>query len=170
MTADTDSPLQEDRMALPLSVTVSRSLSATPEQVFDAWLSAKMIGRFMFGPGVRDEEIVRLRTDAVVDGTFSFVVRRQGQEIDHVGRYLAIDRPRQLAFTWGVAPETGESSRVRIDLIPLPTGTQLTLVHELAPAWADYVDRVRAAWTKMLNMLEVTLRQPADVSIEKALP
>ena len=155
-------------MAPPIQVTVAKSLSTPPEQVFDAWLSAKMIGRFMFGPGVRDEEIVRLRTDAVVDGTFSFVVRRQGQEIDHIGRYLVIDHPRQLAFTWGVAPESSGSSRVRINLQPIPEGTQLTLVHELAPAWADYVERVRAAWTKMLEMLEVTLRQPADTSIEKA--
>ncbi len=160
--------MQEDIMSPPIQVTVAKTLSAPPERVFDAWLSAKMIGRFMFGPGVRDEEIVRLRTDAVVDGTFSFVVRRQGQEIDHIGRYLAIDRPRQLAFTWGVAPETSESSRVRIALQPSPVGTQLTLVHELAPAWADYSDRVWAAWTKMLDILEVTLRQPADTSVEKA--
>ena len=154
----------------PILVTVSQTLSAPPEQVFEAWLSAKMIGRFMFGPGMRDEEIVRLRTDAVLDGTFSFVVRRQGQEINHVGRYLSIDRPRSLAFTWGVAPETGEASRVRIDLQPIPEGTQLTLVHELPPGWIDYVDRVRAAWTKMLEMLEVVLRQPADSVTEKAAP
>jgi uncharacterized protein YndB with AHSA1/START domain len=160
--------MQEDFMSPPIQVAVAKTITAPPEQVFDAWLSAKMIGRFMFGPGVRDEEIVRLRTDAVVDGTFSFVVRRQGQEIDHIGRYLAIDRPRHLAFTWGVAPETSESSRVRIDLQSILEGTELTLVHELAPAWADYVDRVRAAWTKMLDMLEVTLQLPADTSLEKA--
>jgi uncharacterized protein YndB with AHSA1/START domain len=88
--------------------------------------------------------------------------------IDHMGRYLSLDRPRQLAFTWGVAPETSESSRVRIDLSLSPEGTLLTLVHELAPAWTDYVERVRAAWTKMLDMLEVTLQLPADASLEKA--
>ena len=160
--------MPEENIPPPIQVTVSKTLTAPPEQIFDAWLSAKMIGRFMFGPGVRDEEIVRLRTDAVVAGTFSFVVRRQGQEIDHIGRYLSLDRPQHLAFTWGVAPETSGSSQVRIDLVPLPGGTQLTLVHELAPAWADYEERVRAAWTKMLDMLEVTLRQTADTSIEMA--
>jgi uncharacterized protein YndB with AHSA1/START domain len=39
-----------------LSVCVVRRFSASPERVFDAWLDPAMVGRFMFGPGLRDEE------------------------------------------------------------------------------------------------------------------
>ena len=82
-----------------INVRVTRRYTAPPERVFDAWLDAEMIGKWMFGPALRDEEIVRLSLDARVGGSFSFVVRRQGEEIDHMGEYLEIDRPRRLVFT-----------------------------------------------------------------------
>lgn len=56
----------------------------------------------MFGPAVRDEAIVRLDLAPHVGGSFSFVVRRQGEEINHVGTYLEIERRRRLVFTWGI--------------------------------------------------------------------
>ena len=154
-----------------IAVTVSKTIPVPPERVFDAWLSAKLIGRFMFGPSLRDEEIVRLRTDALVDGTFSFVVRRKGQEINHIGRYLAIDKPGYLAFTWGVAPQSGEPGRVLITLQPTPEGgTQLSLVHELPAGWANYFEPVRSAWTKMLDMLEIVLHQPLEAPSVETVP
>ncbi len=153
-----------------IAVTVTKIIPVPVERVFDAWLSAKLIGRFMFGPSLRDEEIVRLRTDGLVDGTFSFVVRRKGQEINHIGRYLAIDRPRHLAFTWGVAPQSGEPGRVLITLQPTSEGgTQLSLVHELPAGWEDYIGPVRSAWTKMLEMLDAVLRQPLDTQAEEVV-
>jgi hypothetical protein len=42
---------------------------------------------------------------------------------------------------------------VRIDIVPLATGCQLTLLHELHPDGADYASRTEAGWTKMLEAL-----------------
>lgn len=140
-----------------VNVRVTQRFSASPERVFDAWLDPELLGRWMFGPSVRDEEVVRLNVDARLNGRFSFVVRRQGQELNHVGQYLEIDRPRRLAFTWGVDQDAGDSSRVVIDIVPLDTGSELTLTHELDPAWAEYADRTQAGWTRMLDRLAATL-------------
>jgi uncharacterized protein YndB with AHSA1/START domain len=140
-----------------VNVRVTRRFSALPEQVFDAWLDPEMVGKWMFGPALREEEVVRITLDPHVGGSFSFVVRRQGQEIDHVGKYLEIDRPRRLVFTWGVADMEGSSSRVIIEIVPLETGSELTLTHELHPDWADYASRTEAGWTKMLDVLAATL-------------
>jgi uncharacterized protein YndB with AHSA1/START domain len=134
-------------------VQVTRSFDVTPEQVFDAWLDPGVIGRWMFGPALRDEEVVHLETDARVGGRFSFLVRRQGAEIDHVGTYLEIDRPRALAFTWGIAGESVDESTVRIEIAPRGAGCELTLTHELPPKWADYAERTKGGWTKMLEAL-----------------
>jgi uncharacterized protein YndB with AHSA1/START domain len=119
---------------------VMRRFSASPERVFDAWLDPGMIGKWMFGPVLRDEEVVRIVVDPRVGGSFSFVVRRQGTEIDHIGEYLEIGRPRRLAFTWG-ARQDSDSSRVIVEIVPLETGSELTLTHELHPAWAEYASR-----------------------------
>ena len=141
----------------PVYARVTQKFSAAPERVFDAWLDTAMIGRFMFGPQLRDEEIVLLTLDARVGGQFSFVVRRQGQEIDHIGRYEVIDRPRRLVFTWSIAPESVDAGRVVVEIAPDGTGCTLTLTHELAPEWADYKDRTQQGWTTMLGTLQRVL-------------
>jgi uncharacterized protein YndB with AHSA1/START domain len=144
--------LQQD-----VQVRVARRFTASAERVFDAWLEPAMIGQWMCGPGVRNEEIVRLSLDARVGGRFSFVVRRQGQDIDHVGTYLELDRPRRLVFTWAIAEnlkdEAQDNSRVSIDIVPLAAGCELTLTHAMHPKWAGYADRTQAGWTTMLEAL-----------------
>ncbi len=66
-------------------VRVTRRFTASAERVFDAWLDTALLGMWMFGPPLRDEEVLRLTLEPRVGGSFSFLVRRQGQEIDHVG-------------------------------------------------------------------------------------
>lgn len=87
------------RMDAPVNMTVSHAFDTSAERVFDAWLDPEMIGRFMFGPALREETIIHLNLDARVGGAFSFKVRRGDQDIDHVGHYREIDRPRRLVFT-----------------------------------------------------------------------
>ena len=67
-----------------VAVRVTCRFGAGPERVFDAWLDPEMIGSWMFGPALRDEEVLRIALDARSGGSFSFVVRRQGEEIDHM--------------------------------------------------------------------------------------
>ena len=142
-----------------VNVRVTRRFSAAAERVFDAWLDSAMIGRWMFGRALRDEEIVRLTLDPRVGGRFSFVVRRAGEEIDHIGRYLELERPRRLVFTWSIAPEPEDASRVVVEIVPTEDGCELTLTHELPTEWADYADRTRDGWAKMIGVLEQQLRQ-----------
>jgi uncharacterized protein YndB with AHSA1/START domain len=142
---------------LPAQARVSRRFEFSAERVFDAWLDPALLGRWMFGPGVRDEAVVRLTTDARVGGRFSFVVRRQGQEIEHVGRYLELERPRRLVFTWAVAPDPGEGSVVTIEITPLARGCELRLVHQLEPQWAEYLGRTEQGWRTMVEALARSL-------------
>jgi uncharacterized protein YndB with AHSA1/START domain len=136
---------------------VTHHFSASSEQVYDAWLDPELIGQWMFGPKLREEEVVTMTTDAHVGGTFSFVVRRQGMELDHIGEYLELERPRSLVFTWAVAPDPIDSSRVNIEIVPDGSGCNVTLTHLLSPEWADFVSRIEESWTVMLNALDATL-------------
>lgn len=145
----------------PIEVVVSRQFRASAERVFDAWLDARMLETWMFGPQVRDEEIVRLSIDARVGGQFSFLVRRQGIEIDHVGTYLEIERPRRLVFTWGIAGHSDDApSRVTIDITPIEDGCELVLTHEMDAKWAEFKDRTHTGWSNMLDLLVQQLYLP----------
>ena len=140
-------------------VQVTHAYPHPPERVFDAWLDPKMIGRFMFGSHLRDEEVVHLKNEARAGGTFSFLVQRQGQSIDHIGRYEVIERPRKLVFTWSVVPQPIDASRVSILIEPRGAGCVLTLSHELAPGWEDYAERTKGGWSCMTDELMKALPQ-----------
>jgi len=134
-------------------VRVTRAINAPAERVFDAWLDPAMITRFIVGPEVRDEELVHVQVDARVGGRFSFLVRRGGQEIDHVGTYREIARPHRLVFTWGVDEEQGDLSVVTIEITPRGDGCELTLTHRIDPAWAEYAERTQQGWTLITGKL-----------------
>jgi uncharacterized protein YndB with AHSA1/START domain len=142
-------------MTAPI-VRVTRRYRFSAERVFDAFLDRGSIGTWMFGH-VPGEEIVRLELDRRVGGSFSFVVRRDGEEIDHVGTYLELDRPRRLVFTWAVKALVTDDSRVTVDIEATPDGCEVALTHELHPAWADYAKRTEEGWTTILRALELAL-------------
>src|SRR3954469_19673937 len=94
------------------SIRITRHVDLSPERVFDAWLDPEKIRLWML-PG--SEAVVRAEVDARIGGAFSFVVRRKGEEVAHVGQYLEIERPRRLAFTWGVPQYSKDSTIVALD-------------------------------------------------------
>jgi uncharacterized protein YndB with AHSA1/START domain len=144
----------------PVQARVTRRFGAPPERVFDAWLDTEMIKQWIMGPSLRQDEVLRIAVDPRVGGTFSFLVRRQGREIDHVGTYREIDRPRRLAFTWGIAGESEGESLVVIEIVAREDGCELTLTHHMDPKWTDYVSRTEAGWTKILDALAEALGAP----------
>ena len=142
-------------------VRVNHRFPASAAAVFDAWLDPELIGKWMFGPAVRDEQVVRMLIDPRVGGAFSFVVRRQGKEINHLGEYLTIERPHRLVFTWTTADSLPATSRVTIEILSLENQCELTLTHEIQPEWLDYATRIEESWSTMLNVLEATLSEEA---------
>ena len=112
----------------------------------------------MFGPAVRDEEIVHLALTPRVGGSFSFLVERDGEDIEHVGKYLEINRPERLVFTRIVTSET-VGSRVLVEIVAGDEGCELTLTQELHPSWAEHVGRTEVEWGRMLRALELALAE-----------
>jgi len=144
-------------MKTPVQAVVVRHFTHSAERVFDAWLHTDFLGRWMFGPNVRNERIVRLTLDARVGGSFSFVVDRDGDEVDHFGAYVEIDRPRRLVFTWATRDSLPETSRVTVEIAPRDDGCDLKLTHEMGDDWIEYVQPAAGAWNKMLDSLDRAL-------------
>ena len=132
-----------------VTVRVARRFDASPERAFDAWLAPKTAGEWLFATATG--RMVRVEIDARVGGRVVFVDRRDGEDVEHVGEYLMIDRPRRLAFTFSVLKFSLENTRVSIEVIPTEAGCELTLIH--TGVLADCANRTAEGWTKILEGL-----------------
>ncbi|MPY91370.1 MAG: SRPBCC domain-containing protein [Luteitalea sp.] len=136
----------------PIHLRVTRRFSASPERVFDAFLDPAKARQFMFATA--SGQMVRVEIDARVGGSYNFTDRRDGEDAEHTGEYLEIDRPRRLMFT---LRQGSDVSRVIIEIVPLGTGCELTLTHEINAEWAEYAGRTKEGWTGILDGLAATL-------------
>jgi uncharacterized protein YndB with AHSA1/START domain len=131
------------------TIRVVKRFSAAPERVFDAWLDPERAKKFLFA--TKTGKMVRAEIDARPGGSFVFVDRRDGQDVEHVGTYLEIERPRRLVFDFAVPQFSAERTRVTVDIQPEGTGSVLTLTHE--GVLPDYEERTRHGWSVILDTL-----------------
>jgi uncharacterized protein YndB with AHSA1/START domain len=139
--------------ALPVTVRVSRRFGGSTERVFDAWLDPIQAARFLFATPTG--RMVRADIDAQIGGSFCFVDRRNGEDVEHVGTYLEIDRPKRLVFSFAVPRYSKESTRVTIQIAALTSGCELTLTHE--NVLPEYEGPTIAGWTNILEALDSVL-------------
>jgi len=137
----------------PPTVRVVRRFDASAERVFDAWLDPHKAGRWLFATA--SGQILRVEIDARVGGQFVFVDRRNGEEVEHTGEYLELDRPRRLVFRFSVPKYSSVSTRVAIDIVPAGSGCELTLVHE--GVLPEYEAQTQDGWKTILNGLAASL-------------
>lgn len=138
-----------------VAVCVTHRFSASAERVFDAWLDPEKVGKWLFA--TQTGEMVRVEIDPRVGGTFVITERRDGEDVEHRGEYLEIDRPRRLVFTLNVEKYAQEIDQVTIEITPLESGCELTLKHGMSPAWAENWVQIEAGWAMILAALEEVL-------------
>jgi uncharacterized protein YndB with AHSA1/START domain len=132
-------------------MTVTCRVEASPERVYDAWLDPKIAGKFLFA--TPNGTMVTAETDPQVGGRFRFTDRREGMDIEHLGEYLELDRPRRIVFSFSVMGHpTG--TPVTLDIAPVECGGEVTLSHRIEPEWAEFAERTRAGWTMILDGLK----------------
>ncbi len=94
-----------------LTVSLKREINAPIENVFDAWLDAKTLSKFMMPmPGMPEP---KTEADGREGGGFTIMMQVGDQEIPHKGTYLEVSRPDKLVFTWE-SPFSTDGSTVTI--------------------------------------------------------
>ena len=69
-----------------------------------------------------------------------------------------LEPPGRIVFSWSIAGQGDDDpSIVTLDITPTAVGCSLRLTHEMDEKWADFVDRSRAGWQKMLGVLTTLL-------------
>ena len=134
-------------------VRIAQRFSAPADRVFNAWIDPLVACRWLFATA--SHRMSRVEIDARAGGEFRFADERDGERIVHAGKFLDIERPRRLVFTLSMAEHSHHATRVNVEIVPLQSGCELTLVHEsVLPGHAPGTD---ARWTGMLYGLAETL-------------
>lgn len=126
-------------------ITVTRTIPAPAEKIFDLWMNPKSPG----GPWFGAERVI---LNPVVDGLFYLAAKHEGRSWPHYGRFLQIERPRSIAYTWVSEATKGAESVVTLRLQPRGEATEVTLHHAGVPD--DEMGRKHQdGWAFILDML-----------------
>lgn len=136
---------------------VTRLLSATPEELFDAWTDPEIASQWMCDPTASVAEVV---LDATVGGTMRLVMLVDGKKWAHDGIYREVKRPSRLVFTWASPSTHGRDSLVTVEMRPVGDKTELSITHELLPDEGSANDH-REGWTRLVDHLEIRLKPRA---------
>jgi uncharacterized protein YndB with AHSA1/START domain len=137
------------------SVRIVRRFNYPAERVFDAWLNPALAGKWLFATS--SGQMVRAEIDPRVGGRFTFTDRRDGEDVEHSGEYLEIDRPRRLVFTFGVPKYSSNVDRVTVEIEPQGGGCELTLTHEMKPEFLEYSSKTEDGWMQIVEGLAASL-------------
>lgn len=141
-----------------LTLTVSKTINAPTEDIFDAWLNPALLAQFILPmPGMPQPQV---ENDPRQGGSFKIVMQVGEDKIPHTGEYLEISRPDRLMFTWN-SPCSSDGSEVTIDFNAIDNRTtNVVLTH------VKFVDEETRAnhetgWSNILDSLSETLSMPA---------
>ena len=126
-------------------VTVSRTIPASAEQVFDVWMDKNSPG----GPWFGAERVI---LNPTVDGLFYVAVSHEGRRWPHFGRFVRIERARVVDYTWMSEATKGLESIVLVTFDARGEQTEVTLRHSGIPD--DAMGRQhKDGWAWVLSML-----------------
>jgi len=132
-------------------VVVRRVLDATPDVVFDEWVDADALAEWMCPRPARTTAIT---LDARIGGAFRFDVTDDGTELVITGRYLELERPRRLQFSWSCTAWSDPriESVVTVTLDGYGNGqTLMTITHVLLPP--DQAAGHEGGWARIAMQL-----------------
>jgi len=133
---------------------VARTYEAKPERVFDAWTNQASVKAWLASG---EKAIV----DARVDGLFYIAMPWKERLFAHYGRYLRLEKPRLIEFTWVSEGTEGKESIVTIELVARGAATELRLSHIGLPTEESAASH-KGGWSEFLDgLVERLNEQPA---------
>jgi uncharacterized protein YndB with AHSA1/START domain len=136
---------QGDARMKTTEITVAKTIPATAEEVYEAWLDPKSPG----GPWFGAADIV---FQPEVRGLFYFAVKHAGREWAHYGRFTKLEPAKAVEYTWMSEATKGLESVVTVTLEARGEDTEVTLRHAGVPD-DEMGHEHKQGWAWTLNML-----------------
>jgi uncharacterized protein YndB with AHSA1/START domain len=130
-------------------VITRKTLPASCEEVFDAWLDAEGMREWMRpGPVASCEVALEPR----VGGHFRIVMTAPDAQIVNSGEFRVLQRPAKLQFTWVSSRWGDQETLVTVELYPREAHCELVLTHERFPPQHS-AEQLLTGWTQILEKL-----------------
>jgi len=138
-------------------LTMKRTFRATISRVFDAWCMPDTMSLWLL---CSSEGTASAENHLEIGGTYNVEMRKNGRMIGSAfGKYLRIESPHLLEFTWSSENAGVRDSVVKVELREVPEGTELVLTHSLDPGSEQGRSHGRG-WAVSLDNLERCLGRP----------
>lgn len=131
------------------AVVVRRTIAASAEDLFDAWLDPEALAAWM-RPGTIQSTVAKV--EARVGGVYEITMQGQSGPLTHRGVYREINRPNRLVFTWASPATEQLDTLVTVDFIAVGKKTEIVVTHEQLPESA--MPSHSRGWTSGLEHLD----------------
>jgi uncharacterized protein YndB with AHSA1/START domain len=134
------------------SLRLSRTIAASPEEVFRAWTDPAEMKQWYCPEG---GTVDAAEVDLAVGGRFRVAMRMPDGVHVAYGVYREIEPPRKLVFTWQWESDESREGEtlVTLEFKECDGSTELVLTHERF-ATAESRDGHEQGWASALNKLE----------------
>ena len=131
------------------SISLSKTINAPTQEVYDQWLIPVFVGDWMFGR----HSIVKLENKVRKGGEFAYVVKSGNQEISYRGTYELLDIPHILIFSWVENVHPKAVSRVVVKFQEEHGKTRIRLSIKLDPTLHTLKDTIKEQWSDRCTAL-----------------
>ena len=135
-------------------VVVRRTIAASSEDLFDAWLEPEALATWM-RVGTTHSIVTKLEPHE--GGSYEITMQGQSGPIVHQGVYRRIDRPRRLVFTWASPGTELRDTLVTVDFVRVGKRTEVIITHERLPESAKPSHSF--GWSRSLEHLDQVCAQ-----------
>jgi len=136
-------------------INLKRTINASPEEIFDAWLDQTSPGSPWFGV---PKAILNPPT---VDSLFYSMYQLEGRQVAHYGRFIALEKPHRIQHTWVSEGTRGMESIVTLTFESLQGKTQVHVNHSNVPD-DEEGRRHQHAWGYVLGLMLSRFKNASD--------
>jgi len=129
-------------------LTLDRRIAASPEKIYRAWTDR--FEQWFAKPGGA------IWRPSVNEPYFFVVFPETGGRYTHYGRFLRLEPPRLVEFTWVTETTKGAETVVTVNITPSENGTLVQLAHSGFPD-EESKDAYAGGWKSVLEELATAM-------------
>ncbi|QAS51269.1 SRPBCC family protein [Halobacillus litoralis] len=146
------------------TLKMKREFGVAPERVFDAWLNPDMMRKWLF---TLEGTNKLTQNDPQEGGTWEVIDHRDGVDYRAIGKYLEVDPPKKLVFTFKMPQFSELEDIITVELKEIQQGCDMTftqLIHvaheddwtktDVEKALGEYHDGTEHGWNLMFMGLK----------------